>query len=312
MRHSAEDSDYGVVNRLVALRDPLGRGPLTAQEIKEQLDYPIGSGGNRQFQRDIRALRAMGYGVRHERATRQYHLTISPHLELDDDEVEALALIRESFEATGPKAAEVGRVLEKIAAALPEAQKQGFYRKPPLALNLKPAIDYRPHAANIRLLEQKIAQGQLVRFNYQSSGESKLVLHRQVEPYELQFFDRHFYLIGYSREFQNVLEFRIDRIRDLEPLTARFGGRKTRRTLAFKYRLSAKVARSGVSERFLDQKVLHYLDGDPVVSAEGYSEFRILQDLMRYRDQAELLEPPDLRQKMREVVRKMWEMYEEG
>ncbi len=315
MPSTSESAEYTLVNRLAALRALLRRGDLDKAQIKRRLPgwYPpeaSAAANDRRFRRDVKALRALGDQIKYDHLTQTYHLESPAHLDLTDDDVDTLAVIRESFEAAGPKADEAHELLEKIVQALPEAQGERFYRKPPLAVNLKPAADYRPHYATLRALEKSITRKQLIRFRYQSLDGSEPGVHRRVEPYELQFFDRHFYLVGYSSEADNVVEFRVDRIAELEPLPTRVGARKRRRTVRFKYRLGNRIARLGVSERFLNQRVSHWQDGDAYVDAEGYSDFRILQDLLRYGEQAELLEPLDLRAKMRAVVRQMWGMYE--
>ena len=76
------------------------------------------------------------------------------------------------------------------------------------------------------------------------------------------------------------------------------------------YRLSQRIACTGVSERFLNQQIDHQEDGSVIVQAEGYSEFRIIQDMLRYGEQAEILGPPHLREKMTQVVQAMSVLYE--
>lgn len=311
MPYDLEDSGYALVNRLIELRDLLQRGDFSKAQIQKRLDrwYSEGATGDRQLKRDIRALRALGYQVAYSRETKLYRLIAPVRLNLTNAHVETLAMIRESFEVNAPKSSDVQLALSQIVAALPESQRELFYRKPPLALNLRPAADYRPHAPKIRILERLITERRLVRFSYQPLGQDKPVLHRRIEPYELQFFDRHFYLLGYSPEAQKVLEFRIDRIQDIDPLPSCIAGRKARLTIPFKYRLATKIARLGVSERFLNQRIRFEPNGDAIVEAEGYSDFRILQDLLRYGELAELLGPPDLRAKMREIVAMMYTLY---
>jgi len=312
MPYDLEDSGYALVNRLIALRDLLQRGDFSKAQIQKRLDrwYSEGATGDRQLKRDIRALRALGYQVAYSRETKLYRLIAPVRLNLTNAHVETLAMIRESFEVNAPKSTEVQLVLSQIAAALPESQRELFYRKPPLALNLRPATDYRPHASKIRILERVIAERRLVRFVYQPLGQDKPMLHRRIEPYELQFFDRHLYLLGYSPEAQKVLEFRIDRIQDIDPLPTGLAGRKARTTVPFKYRLAAKIARLGVSERFLNQRIRFESNGDAIVEAEGYSDFRILQDLLRYGELAELIDPPPLRAQMRKTVEMMHAFYQ--
>jgi len=50
-------------------------------------------------------------------------------------------------------------------------------------------------------------------------------------------------------------------------------------------------------------------NGDVIVEAEGHSDFFIVQTLLRYRGNAELLWPDDLREKMVQEVRTMDALY---
>ncbi len=316
MPSTSQQAESKLVNRLVALRALLRLGNIGKEEIKRRLpDWytpdATDKTNDRQIQRDLRALRALGDKVTLDRSAGHYRFQSPSHLELDDSEIETLALLQQTFESLGSTGQEGQRLLNKIVEALPQTQQAQFFRIPPLVMNLRPAADYRPHTDTLHLLNKLIIEKRQVRFRYQPLGEKSLVLHRRIEPYDIEYLNQHFYLLGYSPEAGKVLEFRIDRIREAEPLPTRRGERKrARQTIRFKYRLGARIAQRGISERFLNPRVSHYENGDAIVDAEGYSDFRIIQDLLHYGEQAELLEPSELRAKMGEVVRKMWRLYE--
>jgi predicted DNA-binding transcriptional regulator YafY len=307
----ADNADYGLIGRLKALRDLLRQGECAKTDICRQLPsyYQLDAAGSRRLGRDVRALRQLGYGVVFDRTSQTYLLQEVGHLELSQAEVQALGLIREAFEGLTPKSGEVLTVLGHIVLALPERQRRFYYQRSPVAIRLRPAVDYRPHARAIRLLEEAIGQSRKVYFEYPALDDGQPEAHLGVEPYELQFLDRHFYLIGFSPRSPQIMEFRIDRIRKLELLPGRTAGRRRRATYHFQYRLSPRIARQGVSERFLNQRLEPQADGSVIIHAEGYSDFRILQDLLRYGEQAELLVPARLRAKMAEVVQAMAHLY---
>ena len=307
----ADDSGYGLIERLKALRDLLRRGECSKAEICRHLPrhYQPDTASSRRLGRDVRALRQLGYAVVFDRPSQTYRLQETDHLELSQAEVQALALLRESFESLTPKSGEILTVLGRIVAALPERQRRFYYQRSPVAIRLRPAVDYRPHARTIRLLEEAIGQGRKVCFEYPALDDGQPVAHLGVEPYEIQFLDRHFYLIGFSSHSPQIMEFRIDRIRALELLPGRAAGQRKRATYPFQYRLSPRIARQGVSERFLNQRLEPQEDGGVIVHAEGYSDFRILQELLRYGEQAELLAPPKLRAKMAQIARALARLY---
>jgi predicted DNA-binding transcriptional regulator YafY len=106
-----------------------------------------------------------------------------------------------------------------------------------------------------------------------------------------------------------MTEFRIDRIQEIELMPGKANRHRTRATLPFTYRLASRIAQLGISERFLDQQVSLQDDGSAIIHAKGYSEFRIIQDLLRYGEQAELIQPPGLRARMTQVVQAMSAIY---
>jgi len=65
----------------------------------------------------------------------------------------------------------------------------------------------------------------------------------------------------------------------------------------------------GVSERFMNQQIHPQDDDSVIVHAEGYSEFRIIQEMLRYGEQAEIIDPPHLREKMTQVAQAMSLLY---
>lgn len=310
----ADDADYGLVARLRALRDLLRRGGQSKADICRRLPhyYRLSSAGSRRLGRDVRALRQLGYSIHVDRPTQTYSLAESPYLALSKDDVEALALIRESFAGLHLKSQDVIAVLQKVVSALPEEQQAHYFQQPAVAITLHPAVDYRPHAKTTRLLEQAIDQRRKVRFVYPSLDDGKPIVYVAIEPYEIQFFDRHFYLVGLSPDESQISEFRLDRIRDIELMPGRVAAKRKRPMVAFSYRLSPHITRLGVSERFVNQQAAPQADGSVIVRAEGYSEFRIIQDLLRYGEHAELLGPPKLRAKMAQVSRAMAEQYAKG
>jgi predicted DNA-binding transcriptional regulator YafY len=150
-----------------------------------------------------------------------------------------------------------------------------------------------------------------VHFRYlPTSGRERI--HPQVEPYEIEFYDRHFYLIGYTSLSRQILDFRIDRIRDLIGSKQRLppGSQRTRPLVTFRYRLAAALAQGELSQRFEEQRIVERLEnGDLIIEAQGRSDFFIIQTILRYRANAELLAPDWLRAKMVEEVRELATLY---
>ena len=105
------------------------------------------------------------------------------------------------------------------------------------------------------------------------------------------------------------MEFRIDRLKELALMPGKVSRHRRRTTLQFTYRLSQRIVRAGISARFLNQQIDVQDDGSAIIQAEGYSEFRIIQNILRYGEQAEIIRPPYLRAKMKQVVEAMSVLY---
>ena len=305
-------NNYGIVTRIKALRELLRSGLYTKKEIFKLLPeyYQEGIAGNRRLSRDIRALRDLGNLILVDKATHVYSLQEKSFLDFDEEEVRILSIIRDTFETLTPISADVLPVLERITSALPEPQRHLIHRETPISIELKPSTNYQFYLGIIHLLSTAIEKERKVRFVYPALNDGKPITHIGVEPYDIQFFDRQFYFIGFSPQAAEIMEFRVDRLRDVELMPGRVSRHRRRATVQFTYRLSQRIARMGVSERFLNQQVSLQDDGSAIIQAEDYSEFRIIQKVLRYGEQAELIDPHHLREKMKQVVKAMSVLYE--
>ena len=87
----------------------------------------------------------------------------------------------------------------------------------------------------------------------------------------------------------------------------------------FSYWIDGDIAKLGLSERWLTQTTEReevYVDSDGhekrrvLVRAKAHNEWRVIQQLLKYGDQAELVEPANLHEQMRQVVARMMSFYE--
>lgn len=311
-----EQDVYAVVRRLLQLRDWLRTGPHDFPAIIAYMpgDYTDDENGKRQFRRDLRNLEALGYTInRHQRPLR-WSLSAGAHL-LSDDDVQALVHIREAFSENHPLAPTIADLLGRLTGQLSAQQQTLWQRRPALRAPLNPAIDYTDCAELIRTLERAISQRQQIALLYRARGKSEPLLHERLDPYEIEYTDRHFYLVAFSYRYGSILSFRIDRIvQDRSQESPRVlhnaqQPRRERKPIIFTYRLPASFADGGVSERFtilsftVDQQFV-------TVQASDISEFRIVRTLLGYGEHAVLLHgPPALIERMRKAVNLMWENY---
>jgi predicted DNA-binding transcriptional regulator YafY len=224
-----------------------------------------------------------------------------------------------------PFAEDILAFIKKLTATLPPGQMAHFeqrIQKPSVHLNLATAADYLPYRKTIDTIEKAILQRQQISFEYTAvRSKQGSVTHSQVDPYYIVHMEGHFYLIGYSNTVNKFFEYRIDRIRgdSIEILPHMIDTVRQRPVVEFSYWIDGDIAKRGLSERWLAQTTEReevYVDGEGhekrrvLVRARAHNDWRVIQQLLKYGDQAELVEPPDLREQMRQVVARMVSFYE--
>lgn len=301
--------------RFVTLLDALREGPQTRADLFVLVSdaYPVGPSMRPMIDRDVRALRELGIVIEISR-TRPPIYTLRGGAPLfDEREARLLGLIRDTFGDRHPQATQVQALLARLTARLsPEAQA-AYERRQATRAPLQPAIDYTPYAATIAQLEHAISGRRQIAFAYHAGGRARATRHERIEPYDIEFYDRHFYLVAYAFASHQMLDFRIDRItpRSLELLDRVPPGAEHQRTpVVFRYRLAAPLARGELSQRFERQRVVERLpNGDVVIEAEDGNAFFIVRTLLKYGPNAELLDPPALVEEMRKTVRALYGLY---
>jgi predicted DNA-binding transcriptional regulator YafY len=212
-----------------------------------------------------------------------------------------------------------------LISTLPLEQKKyfdGWVRKPFIYFNLDTVTNYLPHRATIDTIVHYISWRQQIHFEYASMQRRQgTTLHEHVDPYYIIHQDGHLYLISYSHKMNTFYEYRIDRIKaeSLGSERNMIDGERQRRPIEFSYWIDASIARGGLSQRWLTHTIEReeaYLDerGNQrrrvLVRAKAYSDWRILQQLHKYGDKAELVDPPELRERMRQEVARMYRFYQ--
>lgn len=313
-----DQNDQRKLHRWAALLGVLTREfqDRTTLLAKLGADYPSEPDSARKtFERDIAALGRIGFRIsKQNHRPPRYALFGHPQaLPFDQADIMTLSIIRDTFGQLHPYSSAVQALLQRLVdVLLPEAQ--ALYHRPPTVQTLfTPATNYAPYHALIADLEQAITDHRMIHFAYQASDLPTLTFHRKVDPYEIEYYERHFYLVGYSFTTGRVQDFRIDRIRADEDFgrLPHVSQLPRRRGITFSYRLSPTLVRSGISQRFQEQRIMeHHEDGGVVIEARGRSEFFVIQTMLRYRGEAEILSPPHLREQMRQEVQKLLGMYE--
>jgi predicted DNA-binding transcriptional regulator YafY len=303
----------------------------------------------RMLQRDLQFLKDQGFEIKKRREGRQVHYSLAKESGLrvpflfTQQEVDGLVLLYNIFadpakyaradpshplpqpQPQNPFAEEILGFIERLVATLPPAQKRHFdewVRKPYVYFHLSTVTDYLPHRATINTIVQAISARRQIQFEYKPTHrEQEVIFHEHIDPYYIIYQDGHFYLIAYSHKVNRFLEYRVDRIKheSLKLESNSIDVERRRRPVAFRFWIDGNIVKGGLSQRWLTQTLEReevYLDEQGrerrrvLVHATAYNEWRIIQQLLRYGDKAELVEPAHLRDQMRQVVKRMYDCYE--
>lgn len=226
--------------------------------------------------------------------------------------------------ARNPFADDILALIQKLSAALPASQRQQFQnatRKPFVYFHISPVANYLPVRAVIDTIVNAIAQHRQIAFRYLSpKSPQAYTLHQHVDPYYVVYTEGHFYLVAYSHQWDKIFEYRLDRIQE-EHLHIQFETidvERRRKPVEFTFWIESNMIKQGLSYRWLSHTPLREetsLDeeGKPrkrtLIRATAYSKWRIVQQLLRYGEKAELVSPPDLRADMQRVVQLMGRTY---
>ena len=298
----------------------LHQGDASRQELirfveREAGDPAIyGSQPEYSFRRDLKLLKGLGFDISYSRRDNTYHLAGMEiplfTLSLSPEDCATLGMVARAF-AGSPLETDVRRVLAEIEKVLPADRRPALHRSPPTTFpSLAVLDDLQPHGETIRLLERAHRRRRRVRFTYHSP---KYPEPRQytVEVQELTYRDGHLYCEAYVPGEGRYISFRVDRIASgsAEVLPTRVPGPRRRRPFTLRYRLSPEIARYGATPRFANHREEVDEEGWVVVTAEAEDMFWAAKTLLRYGENCQVLEPPQLVAEMQRVVREMGKLY---
>ena len=294
---------------IAALRD----GPIDRPTLLARLGeaYPRTASARPMIDRDVQQLSKLGIVIEISRTRPPIYTLRGGTPRLDAADLRALALIRDTFGSKHPQFTAISALLDTLTSGLDHDQQAEYAGRQVSRAPLQPAIDYTPHRGTITRLELAISRREIIAFHYTNTHGISSEHH--AEAYELEYYERHFYLVAYSLATQQILDYRVDRVTDIhtvQTLPAHLSRTHARPAITFRYRLAAILARGELSQRFEQQRIVERLpNGDAIIEALGRSDFFIMRTLLKYADNAELLWPDWLRAKMAAEVRSTDALY---
>ncbi|MCL6473338.1 MAG: WYL domain-containing protein [Firmicutes bacterium] len=260
--------------------------------------------------RDIKQLRSSGFKINHSRKTGMYELKSVPvRLDFEPGEIVALAIACHAIpeEAGMPYAKELSGALNKISGLLSPESRQTLSSNPYFEMKFKPVADYSLHQETIEKIRRAIAASREIEMVYYSAKSNK-EQKRIVDPYELYFSEGGVRLEGFCHLKRKLLEFRVDRIRELKVLPTTIKVPADDDSFTFKLWLDQKLTRS-IGDRFPDQKIKINEDGTSILTARSDNPFHLILQVLAYGERAKLLAPAHLRRRMAAIADQMYILY---
>ncbi|MEI7616802.1 MAG: transcriptional regulator [Actinomycetota bacterium] len=298
---------------------------VKAKEISEDLEISV-----RQAYRDIECLKLAGIPIYSDKngftLLPDFYM---PKISLDIPEILTLFLLCSSIKSQKgtPYSDLLSAATDKILNALPDGIKNVFLTSDYEAIvdfGLDTIVDYKKIDEIFKLIYEATIAKKKISLKYYSMGAKKLGK-RIVDPYALKFNFGIWYLIGFCHQRNEVRTFRIDRVRKIEILEENFKvpdsfdldeyfkeswgiirGQKTKVILKF-----AKDTADFIAECIWhpSQKLTKNTDGSLIAQFEvgGLSEIKIW--ILGFGENVEVLEPPELRQELKEAAEKINRIY---
>ena len=212
--------------------------------------------------------------------------------------------------------------LAKLENVLPDEQRNevAWARRSLVATGMQRA-DLSALGPTLEKLRRAAREQQLVNMHYQSTTGDK-VTERQVDPYALVYRGGWWYLVGYCHLRDALRTFRVDRIQGLETLSQTFQMPDDFEVHAYleqefvdqpvvraKLRFKPEGAHVALSERSIWEALEENSDGSVDVSLSAPDLTWLASITISFANLVTVLEPPELREMVREWARSVVELY---
>ena len=281
------------------------RGLMRAQDFAEQFEI-----SERTVYRDIQALSEVGVPImampgEGYRLMEGYYL---PPITFSPGEARALHLAISmliGLTTTGTTQSAASSALEKIRAVLPSSTLRQvealeaithFYALPNTLLDFDDEI--------LVTLQQAIYEQQVVWLRYHARHNNQ-VTERNIEPLELAYLEKTWFLVGYCHLRQDQRMFRLDRIDDFKVLKEHFTRREVRGYQGRYERITVVVRFDSSIARWVRERQ-HFTFANQVEESAAAAimiyqprSFEQIEGwLLSWGDKMRVLEPPELRERL--------------
>ena len=306
--------------RLLKMITTIQRKPgLSAQELASECGV-----GTRQLFRDLRVLDYAGLPIESHNGYRFITNVSLQNISFSLDEALSLLYglkLMERQKALFP----IQRVKERLLELLPKGLRDGIENLDPhVDMTPGPAADYSGKMELFRTLNQAMRESRQVVIDYYCFYRDDSD-QRTVDPYHMAYKDGFWYLVGFCHLRGEKRLFRVDRIRHLqlaaerfeppeEPLgDAGFGaawGMEMGEEFQFQVRFWGDSARYVRETQFHpSQELQEEPEGAVVFTAKATGLKSVSRWVLQFGGEAEVLGPPELRERVVEAMGKGLERY---
>jgi predicted DNA-binding transcriptional regulator YafY len=297
------------------------RHGLKASDLAEECEV-----SERTIYRDIIALSSANIPIYFDNGYRLLSDAFLPPLNftLEDYLVLKLSLTSTVLMENSPLKKYAKAVLAKIEANLNPALKKDLEKiQDPVKITVKSTSDFSKFSLIFKLIEQCIINKKSLQIEYESLQTGLTT--RQVDPYSLIFRRHAWYLVGFCHRRSEIRIFRLNRIKKVTLSDKSFEtdtnfslddffkdsweiyqGKPVLVKIRFKG-IGAKVVESGQYHH--SEKISKCKDGSLVYEVKVSGIEEISQWILGFGENAEVLEPKELRDKIESTARKLSRMY---
>ena len=302
-----------------------GKRVVRAEDMAEYFGVSV-----RTIYRDLRALEEAGLPVAAE-AGKGYSLVEGYHVPpvmFTQEEAGALLVggtLAEQFSDASLRP-HVHSALMKVKAVLPDERKEFVERlNNATAIHIRRTFPTERDTANLTTVQQAVAGRRVVRIVYRG-GKKTTTTEREVEPLGIVYYADNWHRLGYCRMRRGIRDFRADRIRSIELLAETFPERKDFVlaehmeeffTGGGEFRTIRVLFRRETVPFFADRHYFGFVEErereEGIEMTFRFPDFHwFARRLTQFGDAAEVLEPEELREHIREVAEGILRMYREG
>lgn len=322
-------SQAGRVHDVIRLIE--ARHGVTIEELAEETGVT-----RRTIHRDLSAIEEAGYPVISEwdNGRKLYRFLTRfkdvPPVNFTLQELMTLYFFRSHLDVLRgtPFQEDLEAIFRKVNSVLPPRYAAHMERIARVSLPLlQGGRDYGRVAEPLQRLREALLYQYRVTMSYDAKGQGTPVNY-EVDPYTLIFYKGGLYLLGYAHNRRAVRTFAVERIGHVEVGKERFEmpaeyrpeeqlqgafGIVREGVMPIRVRFAPAVAHM-VRERLWhpSQQVVEEPEGSVILSFTAGGRMEIIAWLLSYGRHAEVLEPAELRDEVRETVMAMGEMYGEG